>query len=100
LICVIHGARLNRLYIGKHLRRGGTLLREPETEVAKVDTASKMESIKDLVALDVVFAVPPLARVPGKARALDFEENIIYQGCDLLNPDLRNSGGFLALERS
>jgi dihydrodipicolinate synthase/N-acetylneuraminate lyase len=30
---------------------------------------------KDLISLEGVFAVPPLARTPGKARALDFEEN-------------------------
>jgi dihydrodipicolinate synthase/N-acetylneuraminate lyase len=29
----------------------------------------------ELVSLESVFAVPPLARVPGKARAIDFEEN-------------------------
>ncbi len=30
---------------------------------------------QDLLSLDGVFAVPPLARAPGKARAIDFEEN-------------------------
>jgi dihydrodipicolinate synthase/N-acetylneuraminate lyase len=29
----------------------------------------------NLISLDGVFAVPPLARAPGKARAIDFEEN-------------------------
>ena len=30
---------------------------------------------QNLISLDGVFAVPPLARAPGKARAIDFEEN-------------------------
>jgi dihydrodipicolinate synthase/N-acetylneuraminate lyase len=30
---------------------------------------------QDLISLNGVFAVPPLARAPGKARAIDFEEN-------------------------
>jgi dihydrodipicolinate synthase/N-acetylneuraminate lyase len=30
---------------------------------------------QDLISLDGVFAVPPLARAAGKARAIDFEEN-------------------------
>ena len=30
---------------------------------------------QNLISLDGVFAVPPLARAPGKARAFDFEEN-------------------------
>jgi dihydrodipicolinate synthase/N-acetylneuraminate lyase len=31
---------------------------------------------QNLISLDGVFAVPPLARAPGKARAIDFEENL------------------------
>jgi dihydrodipicolinate synthase/N-acetylneuraminate lyase len=31
--------------------------------------------IQNLISLDGVFAVPPLARAPGKARAIDFEES-------------------------
>ena len=30
---------------------------------------------QNLISLDGVFAVPPLARAPGKARAIDFEQN-------------------------
>jgi dihydrodipicolinate synthase/N-acetylneuraminate lyase len=30
---------------------------------------------QDLISLDGVFSVPPLARAPGKARAIDFEQN-------------------------
>lgn len=30
---------------------------------------------QNLISLDGVFAVPPLARAPGRARAIDFEEN-------------------------
>ena len=30
---------------------------------------------QDLISLEGVFAVPPLARAPGKARAIDFEQN-------------------------
>ena len=30
---------------------------------------------QDLISLEGVFAVPPLARAPGKARAIDFDQN-------------------------
>jgi L-alanine-DL-glutamate epimerase-like enolase superfamily enzyme len=44
------------------------------------------------------------ARVPictgeNLARRQGFKDFIIYQGCDILHPDLRNSGGFLETKR-
>ncbi len=45
-----------------------------------------------------------IARVPictgeNLARRQGFKDFIIYQGCDILHPDLRNSGGFLETKR-
>jgi len=41
----------------------------------------------------------PLCTGENLARRQGFKDFIIYQGCDILHPDLRNSGGFLETKR-
>ena len=53
------------------------------------------ESWKRLVASSRV----PICTGENLERRAGFKDFIIYQGCDILNPDLRNSGGFLETKR-
>jgi L-alanine-DL-glutamate epimerase-like enolase superfamily enzyme len=41
----------------------------------------------------------PICTGENLARRQGFKDFIIYQGCDILHPDLRNSGGFLETKR-
>lgn len=41
----------------------------------------------------------PICMGENLARRQGFKDFIIYQGCDILHPDLRNSGGFLETKR-
>jgi L-alanine-DL-glutamate epimerase-like enolase superfamily enzyme len=41
----------------------------------------------------------PICAGENLARRQGFKDFIIYQGCDILHPDLRNSGGFLETKR-
>jgi L-alanine-DL-glutamate epimerase-like enolase superfamily enzyme len=41
----------------------------------------------------------PICMGENLARREGFKDFIIYQGCDILHPDLRNSGGFLETKR-
>jgi L-alanine-DL-glutamate epimerase-like enolase superfamily enzyme len=41
----------------------------------------------------------PICTGENLERRAGFKDFIIYQGCDILNPDLRNSGGFLETKR-
>jgi L-alanine-DL-glutamate epimerase-like enolase superfamily enzyme len=41
----------------------------------------------------------PICTGENLERRAGFKDLIIYQGCDILNPDLRNSGGFLETKR-
>lgn len=41
----------------------------------------------------------PVCTGENLARRQGFKDFIIYQGCDILHPDLRNSGGFLETKR-
>lgn len=41
----------------------------------------------------------PICTGENLARREGFKDFIIYQGCDILHPDLRNSGGFLETKR-
>jgi len=41
----------------------------------------------------------PICTGENTARRQGFKDFIIYQGCDILHPDLRNSGGFLETKR-
>jgi len=41
----------------------------------------------------------PICTGENIARRQGFKDFIIYQGCDILHPDLRNSGGFLETKR-
>jgi L-alanine-DL-glutamate epimerase-like enolase superfamily enzyme len=41
----------------------------------------------------------PICTGENLARRQEFKDFIIYQGCDILHPDLRNTGGFLETKR-
>ena len=41
----------------------------------------------------------PILTGENLTRREGFKDFIIYQGCDIVNPDLRNTGGFLETKR-